>query len=191
MACIASVSRRIEAVRHVPVPEVRVRVVRDDDGRLESPELPRPARERHNARKGRKRGRDMAECAVSGPCVEDDVAVESGGTGCLRVDDLRADVDRLQVGRSDRAERTSMAGVLSALLRHVQSSAPRRVARLAAQQCCSGRIESKAGRAVRPRTAREPRPAVVSRDNKRWSLYGAPWLQPVATSGESPMARNR
>jgi hypothetical protein len=27
--------------------------------------------------------------------------------------------------------------------------------------------------------------AVVNIDNKRWSLYGAPWLQPVAIGGKS------
>src|SRR5919197_6423861 len=32
---------------------------------------------------------------------------------------------------------------------------------------------------------------VSSRDNKGWSLYGAPWLQPVAIGGKSGCAENR
>jgi hypothetical protein len=33
-------------------------------------------------------------------------------------------------------------------------------------------------------TTRAP-PQVANADNRRWSLYGAPWLQPVAISGRS------
>src|SRR5919204_7043439 len=32
---------------------------------------------------------------------------------------------------------------------------------------------------------------VSSRDNKGWSLYGAPWLQPVAIGGKSGSAESR
>ena len=122
----ASVPGRVEAVRPVPVPEVRGRVVRDDDAGLETAELSRPARERQNAGESRKRERDMAECAVSGPGIKNEVAVETGGARWLRVDDLRADVDGLQVGRRDRAEGAGLAVVLRALLGRVKSSTPGR-----------------------------------------------------------------
>jgi hypothetical protein len=106
----ASLPRRVEAVCPVPVPEVCGRVVRDDHARLDATELSRPARQRDDAGKRRKRERDMAERAVSRPGVKNDVGVVTGGTRRVRVNDLRADVDRLQVGRSDRAERTGLAG---------------------------------------------------------------------------------
>ena len=43
----------------------------------------------------------------------------------------------------------------------------------------------------RMRISRSERSEFASTDDKRWSLYGAPWLQPVASNGKFPGRSNR
>ena len=97
----ASVSRRIEAVRPVPVPEVCGRVVRDDDAGLEASELSRPARERDDS-VGRCHGqieKDMAECSVIARArrIQVQITVQPSIRKCSRVDDPRAGRHLLEV----------------------------------------------------------------------------------------------
>ena len=67
----------------------------------------------------------MAVGIIVGRAVDVEVAVQDAIVVELwvRVDDVHADVDRVQVRRGDRAEPTGLAGELRALLPHVELSA--------------------------------------------------------------------
>jgi hypothetical protein len=90
-------------------------------------ELPGSAREGHRAGEGVKVERDVTVGGVRTTRVENEVAVEYAGTeiGGTRVDDLRADRDRVEVRRGDRAELTGAAMLPVAILRHVENPSSR------------------------------------------------------------------
>ena len=56
--------------------------------------------------------------------------------------------------------------------------------RRANSRLVAARTAGRAGARERP-SAQEPAPYVVKLDDSGWSLYGAPWLQPVAIIGKS------
>ena len=120
---------RIEAVRPVPSPvlERGSPNARDNDTATEVGEFPGPARERHRSLTGRESENDVAERSVVAGAgrVERDVAVKHGRTRRDSIDDLRADLDLLDVRGRDRTEATGEARVLPAILCHMQSSASR------------------------------------------------------------------
>ncbi len=91
-----------EAVPSVPG-EVEAVLGRDPHFRMERVEVPGPAREREHSRTGRIE-RDVPERIVAGPDDDREVALEGASGRRLEIDDLRADLDRLQVRGRDRAE---------------------------------------------------------------------------------------
>src|SRR5205823_13702580 len=96
---------------------------------MEPGELPGAARDSDHSLTARKIEDDMAErdAVARARRVEGDVTVQHGGTRRDGIDDLRADLDVLEVRGRDRAKATSETRVLRALLRHVESSATRGV----------------------------------------------------------------
>ena len=117
---------RTEAVLPLPGPVARAEV-RDRCACLKVSELPGPARERAQPDEFHTIESAMAEGLVVARTreIEDDIAVQHGGVGRLRIDDPRADLDRLDVRRRDPAERSRLARVFSAVFRDVKVSASR------------------------------------------------------------------
>src|SRR5438874_8094923 len=103
-----------EAVPAVPGPVGPIDPARGRDARLrmERRELPGSARQSDFAESGREIEPDVAERVVARPDNQNDVTIERGRARGLEIDDSRADLDRLEVRGSDRAEGVRQARVL-------------------------------------------------------------------------------
>src|SRR5215211_6358693 len=124
---------RARTLARAPTLAVRVRSVpgevdtaqgRDVDRSLELLEQPRSTRERDPAGVGREVQLDVAIHGVGTAGVDNDIAVQRGEDGSVRVHDGRPDRNRREVRGGDRAVLTGEPVVVRALLRYVKSSTP-------------------------------------------------------------------
>ena len=114
-----------EAVRPVPVPQLRNRRIgRDTDAGMEPGERSRAVRDRAQSDPGRETKEAMAGCDVAGPCVDGRVAVQRSLAARLQVEDLRADLERLDVRGPDRAKVAGNTLESRAVLRRVERLRP-------------------------------------------------------------------
>jgi hypothetical protein len=110
--------------------------------------------------------------------------------GDARLLDLRTEVERRRYGAPPGAVPASLArhvlkpegeGTIYLCQHAVRSKATR-----ATEPARSQEVSPHGGRpACQSRTYRDPTTYVSSFGNKLWSLYGAPWLQPVAIGRKS------
>src|ERR687897_123607 len=111
----------VEAVRPVPVPQLRDRRTgRDTHSETESGKSSRAVRERAQSDPGRETKEAMAGCDGAPFHIDDRVAVQRGLTRHLDVEDLRTHLERPDVRRPDRAVGADEPGEPRAVLCRVE-----------------------------------------------------------------------